>query len=655
MKRLTKKRLSRWLTLATVALTVGVGGTVQTVLAAGDTWTYATDLNGNRFPEPLDPDTGLPAYVPFDQAMTTTGITGTSSKVLTNAAGNNVAVQLTNAIKQSGSIWSTSKLKLQQNFSTKMHIYFGNRPDPADGMAFVLRGDKPTKVYQNGSGVGVWGASNNATPAGQMDNAFAITFDTYFNGDTTDKNVDKEAAGFASSGDAQYLGWGFPGLANQYQVTRYAPLLFDSANKADGGINKASDGTAINLQKGLGGYYVMPQASGEKFTDGQWHTVTVDWKTNAAKDGGGSLTFNVELSPTDIFSKTMTWKAADITKIFGSTALAQGVNWGFTGSTGAQAEEGVVAFESIPGLVDAGVTAKVTSRDGSAAPTSVYEGDPLAQTYTLTYNSSSSKQSFPVQNAANTAFLTGTLRTTAGYGFEVNAGGNVDVTIQKNGQLTAAVGTPTKTAEVTDKFGQTKTYATQVDVSLPGFLNTNGDGQTYTVTAPIVAAKQSAAATASAGTIAGNNAKYSTTVATPTVLENPLGIGAPNFLFTNLSVGQIIKGLSGVSGTMDGTGNLTAAAPTGVHTTITAAMTPVNFPAGTGYTAGNTTIGFTYSGRNVTLPDNNTAQTVYSADTPPTSGAITNLKLEMQPYPQIKLGTYSSTITWTIAATPVAG
>lgn len=662
MKRLTKKRLSRWLTLATVALTVGVGGTVQTVLAAGDTWTYATDLNGNRFPEPLDPDTGLPAYVPFNDAMTTSGITGTSSKVLQNDATNNVAVQLTDAIKQSGSIWSTSMLSLKQNFSTKMHLYFGNSTDPADGMAFVLRGaptglttGKPTKVYQNGSGVGVWGASDNATPAGQIDNAFAITFDTYYNGDTTDKNVNKTAAGFASSDDAQYLGWGFPGLANQYQVTRRVPLLFDSANKADGGINKASDGTSAILQKGLGGYYVMPKASGEKFTDGQWHTVTVDWTTNTTKDGGGSLKFTVELSPTDVFSKTMTWTASDITKIFGSQALSRGVSWGFTGSTGAQAEEGVVTFETIPGLVDAGVTAKVTSRDGSAAPTSVYEGDPLAQTYTLTYNSSSSKQSFPVQNAANTAFLTGTLRTTAGYGFEVNAGGNVDVTIQKNGQLTAAVGTPTKTAEVTDKFGQTKTYATQVDVSLPGFLNTNGDGQTYTVTAPIVAANQSAAATASAGTIAGNNAKYSTTVATPAVLENPLGIGAPNFLFTNLSVGQIIKGLSGVSGTMDGTGNLTAAAPNGVHTTITAAMTPVNFPAGTGYTAGNTTIGFTYSGRNVTLPDNNTAQTVYSADTPPTSGAITNLKLEMQPYPQIKLGTYSSTITWTIAATPVAG
>ncbi|MCI1895107.1 MAG: hypothetical protein LKJ46_10305 [Lactobacillus sp.] len=659
MKHLTKKRLSRWLTLAAVAtLTAGLGGTVQTVKAADDIWTHATDLNGNRFPEPLDPDTGLPAYVPFDQAMTTDGITGTSSKVLSNAAGNNVAVQLTNGKTQSGSIWSTSKLKLQQTFSTKMHIYFGNNPNPADGMAFVLRGDKPTQVYQNGSGVGVWGAGTNLNIKGQMPNAFAVTFDTYFNGDTTDKNVDKIAAGFSSSDDAQYIGWGFPGFLNgsnsaimQYQRGDKGQLLFDKTNAADGGLNKTGYGTDM----GLGGYYVPTKKSGEKFTDGQWHTVKVDWAPDTAKDGGGSLTFSIELSSSHTFSKTMTWTAADITKIFGTTAISQGVSWGFTGSTGAQAEEGVVTFETIPGVVDASVAATVISRDGSAAPKSVYEGDALAQTYTITYNSSNSKQNWPVQNTTNTATLTGTLRTTTGYGFEVNANGKVSVTILRNGVTQTAVGIPTKTAQVTDKFGQTKTYATQVDVSLPGFLNSISGVQSYTVTAPILAAKKNDAATEGAGVVVGNNARYTTTVSTPAVLENPLGIGAPNFLFKNLSVGQIIKGLSGVTGTMDGTGNLVAAAPTGVHTTITASMTPVNFPAGTGYTAGNTTIGFTYSGRNVTLPDNNTAQTVYSADTPPTSGAITNLKLGMQPYPQIKLGNYTSTITWTIAATPIAG
>lgn len=672
MKHLTKKRLSRWLTLAAVTtLTVGVSGTVQTVKAADDSWPVVKSQvvdpgkTAVPIPEPLDPDTGLRAYVPFNNAMTTLKesspekIDGTSSGVWTNAAGNNVAVQLTDNFTQSGSIWSTSKLKLQQNFSTKMHIYFGNNAKPADGMAFVLKGGaRPTSVLNVGSGIGVWGVGTNLNMNGRMPDSFAVTFDTYFNGDTTDGNVDKISAGYASTDEAQYVGWGFPGVGNddnykimQYQRAAKGQLLFDSTNAADGGINKAN-GKLTGKALGLGGYHVLPitKTGPEKFTDGQWHTVTVNWETNNAKDGGGKLTFTVELSPNDTFSKTMTWTAADITKIFGATALSQGVNWGFTGSTGKMAEDGVVVFESIPGLVDGGVSTTVKATDGSDAPKTVNVGDTLNQVYNITYNSSNSKQSWPI----NTAGLTATLRTTDGYGFQLDANNQVAVTVKLNDGTTKTVmGTLGKDPiSVTDKYGNTKKYAEQINVTLPGFTKGSDNGQIDILTVPIVAAKEYAEATASAGTVAGNNAQYTATVKTPAVVPNLWHIDAPNFVFNNLTVGQIIKGFTGYRATGDA-GVINTEAPAGVQTTITAKMSPVDFPANTGYTPGNTAIGFIYSGKAVTLPDNATEQTVYSGSTPPASGALSNVTLAMKSYPQIKVGSYSADILWTIAATPV--
>ncbi|WP_262315309.1 lectin-like domain-containing protein [Lacticaseibacillus parakribbianus] len=635
-------------------------------------WTTTKSVSGADFPEPIDPDTLLPAYVPFDQAMTVkrldvdSDITGSSSQVLQNPIGNQVAVQVTNSTMQSGSIWSTSTLSLRQSWSTKMHIYFGKYSNPADGLAFVLAGVRPTAVGNRGSGIGVW-KTENATLATALQNSFAVTFDTYHN-DATNRGGELDVNAKTDSG--QYVGWGFPGEKYQYKTDSSSPgktgsLIFDNftstsasmaasvaASKASGGISKINDSkvTAIPYLAGLGGYQAVP--SGESFADGNWHTVTASWTPGST--GGGTLTFSVEISSKTTISKSLTWTDTDLKQIFGSSALTNGVFWGFTGSTGDKMEEGLVTFETIPGLVDGGVSATVTNPDGTAA-SDVYQGTTLAQTYKLTYNGSISKQDWPVQSDGNTTSLTATLRTTDGYAFQVDKNKQVPVTVTRNGTSKTMLASVTPTHEVTDitdVYGNTKSYTDQLILSnLPPFLKSDGDGQFYTVTVPIVAtAKTAVAATAGAGVVVGSNARYTTTVKTPAIVANPLQLIAPNFQFGPFSIAQMIKGLNAVSGTA---GAITVAAPTNSHVTLTAQMGNTHLLDSTAAIPMSNTLSFTYNGAKRVLQSNASAVTLFSGNATPPSGAITNATLTTAPYPQIQPGTYQTDITWTIAVTPI--
>ncbi|WP_225047923.1 lectin-like domain-containing protein [Lacticaseibacillus kribbianus] len=636
---------------ATAALAVGLGAATRPVQAATPLWTTTKDIDGHDYPEPLDADTNLPAYVPFDQAMDTTGIAGTSSVLLKNATGNNVAVQLTHQTGQSGSIWSTAPLSLQQSFATKMHIYFGARADSADGMAFVLAGQRPTAVGNQGGSLGVWNVKSGNALSGALKKSFALAFDTYNNGHTEDTDVNVRVSTYVDNAGGQYVGWGFPDMAYQYKSRASQTLQFDTLNRADGGINKQTDGAAFPDQRGLGGYQIMTKDSGEKFTDGKWHAVSVNWTADASKDGGGTLTFSVAISQSHVFTKSLTWTAKDVTTIFGGTNLY----WGFAGSTGKSFEEGVVAFETIPGLVDGGLNAAVTGASGA-----VHLGDRLKQTYTLTYNGAGSRQDWPLASTTGTAGLTATMRTGDHYGFAVGADDRVAVT------LTAPDGTTKQVAgecvgpiqTVTDLYGNAYRIATQVTVAnLPRFERQKGAGQRATLTAPLIATSLGAAETGvGAGAVVGGNARYSATVAVPAVVANPLSISGADFHFGTLTVAQIIKGFTGAPGTVGTAGAHTGIVPvfpSDAAATLTATMAPMAFPANTGYQPGGTRIAFTYNGRSVTLADDGQPVTLFAGATAAPPAAVTAATLAMAAYPRIQAGHYSTAITWTLAVTPI--
>lgn len=650
MKKHQHKVLTRTLVVAAMfSLATLVQPLVATSATAQVTW--PTDKG---IPEPIDQETDLPAYVPFDQVLTTAGITDPTSELLTNSNGNNVGVQVTKTIKQSGSIWSVDTLNLRNSFHAKMNLYFGDEPDPADGMAFAMTGSEIKQVYGNGGSLGVWATEvKNGTNA--LPNSFVVTFDTYRNGDLWDKNVT-----YPTANGGQYMGWGFPALyRNQYDwntrtAQSYNPELYWNQGAADGGIGAASM-NGNRPGQGLGGN--MALAADQSMTDGKWHSFTVDWVADSSHDGGGQLTFSFEAASGSVLTKTLTWTAADVTKAFGGP----NVYWGFTGATGDNKEQGVVVFESIPGLVDANLATKVTDSEGKASGASVYQGTVLNQSYTLTYDGSGSKQSFPTPGNNGAGTLDVQLQTGSNYGFIVDDQGQIDVTVNYSDGTTQHV----KGEHVTDPVttptlaGKLVTVANRVKLSgLKGFDKAKGDGQKMTITAPIVATTLGAAdASANAGVIVGNNAQYKGEVSVPAVIPNPVEMTAPNFNFGTLSVGQITQGVKALPGKL--TDESGATNTTGIYTKfplgkdyqLTAAMQSFNL--GTGYTPGSATINFTYNGKPYHLADNGTAQSLFR--NPPTvpNSKVTDVSLDLAAYPQIAANkTYKAEIDWTLAVGP---
>ncbi|MGX7264606.1 lectin-like domain-containing protein [Enterococcus crotali] len=238
--------------------------------------------------------------------------------------GNNVVI--TEKLKnQIGSIFSTeqNKINLAEDFYSEMYIYLDGI---ADGVAFVMH-NEPSKLTQFsglvGKGLSIYGQEvNNAgnVTGGQLKNSFAIEFDTYYNGDSYDKHID-------GNGDRGHVAYTFPDKPSSYYY--YQP----PANLI----------TAVR-HSGL-------QYPTFNMGDGQWRLLKVDWKAWDATDTG-QLTYQYgNLAPVTV----------PITK---DTFATDSVYWGFTGSTGALMEDAVVAFKSVPGLVNYSEEVELKNTEG---------------------------------------------------------------------------------------------------------------------------------------------------------------------------------------------------------------------------------------------------------------------------------------------------
>ncbi|MGX7418670.1 L-type lectin-domain containing protein [Carnobacterium gallinarum] len=270
---------------------------------------------------------------------------GSTSKVIKVGTGD--IVEITAArVNQSGAIWSTAsnKMDLSKDFEASMYIYFGNQGSAAaDGMSFVMQNADAgpnTANVGGGARIGVWDWASPGTFGYGIKNSLAIEFDTYSNGDGFDAGLNGQ----------NHIAWGFPSIKSTY-------LDSNGLRRLD--------------HKGL-------QYPGNLSVD-KWFPFNVKWSASAK-----TLTYKFNnLAPVVI-------PVPDPAAVFGNTST---VYWGFTGSTGAQFELNRVAFEKVPGLVNATVPMTVKNQEGmDVAGKVVSSGETL--TYRLEGNYLSGKQNW---------------------------------------------------------------------------------------------------------------------------------------------------------------------------------------------------------------------------------------------------------------------
>ncbi|MHA3066911.1 L-type lectin family protein [Lacticaseibacillus saniviri] len=354
------------------------GLTHHQVLAA--TW---FDNSGFSYPAPPEVTSGVPGYVPFNNDFSV--LSGSNSTILTRNSSNVGLVVNQSKTNQKGAIWSNNPIfdlsKQHQSLAMNLLIQASAFNLAGDGMAFALAGTRPTSLGLDGGAIGVWGQEINANTsdtstlaASGLQKSAVITFDTFFNQTTYDKAVDTYR---------HYIGFGYPGETSSYTID--------------------SQTTTINNKTGYPTHIVFPSSASvapdltlsSTPASPVWHIFNVSWNRNSNNDGG-TLTYSasdVGKRPVGPVVKQVTWSDSDIQNHFGTNKLYIG----FTGSTGAQTEDNVLSFRTLPDIVNASGNVKLTRLSDNTTvtnQTTLKTNDALNYHFSLTYDASSN-QSWP--------------------------------------------------------------------------------------------------------------------------------------------------------------------------------------------------------------------------------------------------------------------
>lgn len=371
---------------------LGLLGLVGVILWGSPVTAHATDANATG---------GMPQGVgSLENIFTMPSLSGklsNSAKLITSTNSSTTgqpAVQITDAKNQVGAVWSTAanRLDLSKDETASMWLYFGGTADTpdngtGDGMAFVLQNvgtDAITSGLSSkvapGQTLGVWGidndntvSSNTTIAAKAIQKSWALEFDEYDNGSTNGN----DNSGFDGSNgvDGAHIASNYPGEPSTYE----------------------RHGTSSSGAK----YYYTTKHNGltaSRLSDGAWHHLTLSWQAPAVGSTTGTMTYAFnDKNPTTGMSQTATAVQStpvDLAKLdlapIDAAGTARDVYWGFTGSTGGAYANNVVAFDQVPGLVDA--TADMTIKDETLNKTLktsddyVNGNDDLTYQYQLTYH-----------------------------------------------------------------------------------------------------------------------------------------------------------------------------------------------------------------------------------------------------------------------------
>lgn len=225
---------------------------------------------------------------------------------------------MSNKPQQDGSIWSKKQISLSKAFTLSAYLYLGsdNLMENGDGITFTLQ-DTPLKTgYMGDDGSGIGAYSNKFT------NTYSLEFDTYYNGDGTDRGLH----------NGPHIAF-VPGMKN-YDLgqTHYGVTEFDKGN------------LVTNRWKKL---VVTGVPSKENGNDMCKITYSVADVNETGKSIG------------EPYTNTSSFRYNSNDSFASDT-----VYWGFTSATGEQYETSALSMDTLP------QTAAIATRD-----TTLYAGD----------------------------------------------------------------------------------------------------------------------------------------------------------------------------------------------------------------------------------------------------------------------------------------
>ncbi|WP_163655559.1 bacterial Ig-like domain-containing protein [Listeria sp. PSOL-1] len=208
-------------------------------------------------------------------------------------------LQMSSGTSQTGAIWSKQKIDVRKPFVLDGFIYLGEqRGSAADGMTFTLQPYSNLFLGKDGQYLGMYNTDKK--------NFVSLEFDTYFNGDGTDKLKDS-----GLTGPYQHIGFKNGGSIYHAGLTEIA----DGYTMSNGSWKELTvEGTPKTSNSFTLSYRYRDVATGARFTN----ETVVYFNENGSAPGG-----------TNFLDSPL-------------------VYWGFTSSTGDKYEVNAMSFGKIP-------------------------------------------------------------------------------------------------------------------------------------------------------------------------------------------------------------------------------------------------------------------------------------------------------------------
>lgn len=266
------------------------------------------------------PDPGNPNNINILEYFHVPDLSPATNSVYPDNTATNVLHLTDNMPNQFGVAWSKNTIDLNRDFEMNARFYINNPTsgqEVADGIGFVLQNDPDgTNAFgQKGWGLGAYGFEHPTNPflsKKGMKNALVYELDTYYNGISSEYNIDVYGNGSEGNRNPGYKGH-VAILETNSDIPKQASLNINYGEMHHRNVQYGTDENPIYSNK--------------------WRSFSVAWNAETR-----TFTYTLE------GFNTVEYKVPDLNATFGGTT----VRFGFTGSTGTSTSHQLIAFDILP-------------------------------------------------------------------------------------------------------------------------------------------------------------------------------------------------------------------------------------------------------------------------------------------------------------------